>query len=79
MKATSIFLLSNSDLKGFVIITCATLPLLRKGRPVREDMEYIFKNTHLQTFPGPIAFKILKESDVDYIKGTSFVEKIYMS
>ena len=42
-------------------------------------MEYIFKNTHVQTFPEPIAFKILKESDVDYIKGTSFVEKIYMS
>ena len=41
-------------------------------------MEYIFKNTHLQTFPEPIAFKILKESDVDYIKGTSFVEKIYI-
>ena len=79
MKATSILLLSNSDLKSFVIITCATLLLLRRGRPVREDMEYIFKNTHLQTFPEPIAFKILKESDVDYIKGTSFVEKIYMS
>ena len=29
----------------------------------------------MQTFPEPIAFKILKESDVDHIKGRALLKK----